>query len=310
MKIKETLTTEQKIAILNGGTSGIFSYLILPSDVFYNERSTICLGYYFNNSAEKTISPSYKKIIKFVSENENVTPSADELIARIIRSKYLEKWTRIYNALADTTYNPLYEYEKSEHREAENSDKITYNTNISDYGTSTENSRENGSETVTLSEQDVTVYNTREETNGETGTREHRSRTADSQDSIFGFNSSNAVGSNSSSEIEDETITRIDSENTERSVTAKTGTDTLRKTTDETDASLKTNDISKQNSDLTTKTGNDTTDKIVDEDVTAHGRNTAGSEMLLKEIDFRSAQIFYDIIYKDIDSITTLQIYI
>lgn len=310
MKIKETLTTAQKITILNGGVSGLFTSLFRDGDSCYAERAKMCCGYYFTNSSNKTISPSYEEIIKMVDDNPSIAHTADEIMGNIIRNKYIEKWDRIYTALIGTSYNPLYGYDKETHKDGDNQDKTTYATTEAIIGVD----RESGAHTETISRtgnnSDVTTYDTNQETAGETGSKEVRERSSDGQNDIFGFNSVSPVGSDTNAETLTETIIGLDTDNTTHNEVTKTGTETIDKTISENEGVTANDNSEKTRSDTHAKTGNDTLDKIIDEDTTEHGRDESGAELLTKEIDFRSAQIFYDIVYKDIDSIATLQIYI
>ena len=57
------------------------------------------------------------------------------------------------------------------------------------------------------------------------------------------------------------------------------------------------------------KTGNDNKNATENESITRNGRDVAGAELIEKELNLRNKEIFFNTIYKDIDSIATLQIY-
>lgn len=310
MTIKETLTTEQKITILNGGVGGLFTSLFREGDSCYTERAKMCCGYYFTNSSNKTISPSYEEVIQMVEDNPSIAHTADEIIGNIIRNKYIEKWDRIYTALIGTSYNPLYGYDKETHKDGDNQDKTTYNTTDAIIGVDRESREHTDTVYRTGNNSDTTTYDTNQETTGETGSKEVRERSSDGQNDIYGFNSVSPVGSDANAETVTETITGLDTDNTTHNEVTKTGTETVDKNISESDIGTANDNSEKTRSDSHAKSGSDTLDKTIDEDITEQGRNESGAELLTKEIDFRSAQIFYDIVYKDIDSIATLQIYI
>ena len=102
MKLLETLSNEEKISLLNGNVVGIFNNLILEGDSFYNKKYDLCLGYYFNRSGEKRISSMYEKILEI---KNNITEKPEDIIAKLIRNEFIEKWEITYNALYEQQYS-------------------------------------------------------------------------------------------------------------------------------------------------------------------------------------------------------------
>lgn len=246
MKLIETLTKTQIVDMLNGDRVGIFTSLFNQTDLFYNKTEMLCLGYYTERSGEKTISPTYEKLLSFVKENEDITETAEELLGKLIRGKFIDKWNRVYNALLQEQYNIL--------------DNSTY------------------IETIVGDNIDIKTFDTNNETNGNTSNKQTYTRESNSNDDIYGFNSSAGSPSNSSLDSETETTQGDSKDNTTHNINTKTGTETLNLTVNET----KTNT----------------------------GRNGSGADLIQKELKLRNEQLFFNILYKDIDSITTLQIYI
>lgn len=239
MKLIETLTSQQITQMVNGSVVGIFTNLFIQSDPFHSKANDMCINYYLNRSGQKTITPYFKVLI-------DTAEDADSIIARMIRSKFIEKWNRTYDVLLTQQYNPLDNYEFLENRKVD--DETT----------------DEGSSTV--------------EDNGKTGTRETTTTSRTISDDVYGFNSVNPVGDTKSTEDVSDTVIGLPDENT---------------------------NYNKRDEENNNK-------RIVDrtEDITKNGRDVTGAENLSKELNFRNMQNFFDIVFTDIDSIATLQIYI
>lgn len=246
MKLLETLTSQQQIELLNGSTVGIFVDLFNSQDPFFSSTYDICLGYYMYRSTNKTISPTYEKLIELKEENASIAETPENMLAKIIRSRYNDKWIRIYEALLNSQYDVLDGYSETEHKTGNNSEAITYDSSVQD--------------------------------DGNTGT--NITTTTNNEDSadVYGFNSTAPVGSDLTYGNGSETVLGSSDENTSHNTRVKSGTDS------------KTFDI------------NETMEK--------QGRNDPGSTMIERELNFRNRNLFFDILYKDIDSVTVLDIYI
>lgn len=246
MKLIETLTSEQKLQLLSGNVVGIFPSMVLSTDVFYDALYDMCLGYYMSRSGEKTISPAYTKIINLIKENQASSNTAEELIGKLVRGKFLDKWKRIYSALVSEEYNALNNYDFTSHREGNNTDTTEYDTAVVD--------------------------------DGKVGIKEVVSRTSNDINKVYGFNSTEPVGDTSFNEDGTQTTEGKADDNTTHNTSTKTGTDT--------------------------KTFG------LDETISKSGREGSGADLIEKEIKLRIRNTFFDIVYSDIDSIATLQIYI
>ena len=242
MKLLETLSNEEKISLLNGNVVGIFNNLILEGDSFYNKKYDLCLGYYFNRSGEKRISSMYEKILEI---KNNITEKPEDIIAKLIRNEFIEKWEIVYNALYKEQYSILDSNSYTETKVANNDEQITYNSKVED----------NGNEATNM------VTKTNNENSNDT----------------YGFNSSSPVGNDLSYGSDTETVIGDKDSNTTHN----------------------TRD----------KTGNDNKNATVNENTTRNGRDVTGAELIQKELNLRNKEIFFNTIYKDIDSIATLQIY-
>ena len=242
MKLLETLTMEMKTNLLNGNVVGIFNNLILEGDSFYNKKYELCLGYYFNRSGEKRISSMYEKILELQT---NTTETPENIIAKLIRGKFIEKWEKVYKALYNEQYSILDSNVYNETKDTSNNESITYNSKVED----------NGNEATNM----VT-----------------KSSNENSNDT-YGFNSNSPVGNELSYGNDTETVIGDKDSNTTHNIRDKTG--------------------------------NDNKNTTINENISRNGRDVSAAELIEKELNLRNKEIFFDIVYKDIDSIATLQIY-
>lgn len=278
MKLRETLTKQQTIDLLSGNVVGIFPYMILSEDVFYGKLYELCLGYYTARSGEKTISMTYERFISLLNENTEINKSPEELLGSLIRGKFIDKWNRVYDALITSQYDALSNREFVVDRTGNNQNKDTHNTTKAKQGTNS----------------DITTYDTNVEDNGRTGTSETTTRNVQDANDVYGFNSSTRVSDTYSNETTSETIVGEADKNTSHNVQTKTGTENKQFGINESE----------------TNTGTDTTDITISEKLVKSGRDGSGAELITEELNLRNTQLFFDIIYSDIDSIATLQIYI
>lgn len=202
MKIIETLTNQQKIDMLSGEIVGFFPSMIINTDTFFEMLPELCLGYYTYRSGEKIVSPTYEKIKSIVESDENSNMTLDQVLGRLIRNKYLDKWNRVYRALVEEQYNPANDYESTRKRTGKNTDETLYDTTVED--------------------------------NGNTSTNETITRNISNSDEIYGFNSEVAVPTEDSSEISSETTEAEADKNTTHNKQVKSGTDTNTYNIDET----------------------------------------------------------------------------
>lgn len=277
MKLKDTITPQQTVDLFNGEVVGFFPYLVLSSDSFYKHLYELCLNYYTSRSAEKTISPVFDRIINLHKEG-NLSKSVEQIIGEMIRGKFIEKWERVYSVLVTEQYDALHNKDYTDTKEANNRDVDTYNSNKNRNGTNTD--------TVTF---DTTVVD-----DGKVGTKETTTRTSSDTNSIYGFNSIEPVGDSNSSEDITETVVGDANDNTTHNSRTRTGTETKDYTLGESEA----------------HTGTDTKDITIDETVKKVGRDVSAAELIEAELNLRNSTIFFDVVYKDIDSILTLKIYV
>ena len=279
MKLRETLTKGEIIKMFRGEVVGIFPSMILSNDKFYSKLYDLCFGYYMQRSGEKTISLTYERLLQLVSEKiYTTTETAESLIGKLIRGKFIEKWNRVYDVLISEQYNALQNQDFTEQKTGNNQNVDTYNSTKAKQGTNT----------------DTTTYDTNVEDNGKTGTSETTTRSVEDSNDVYGFNSSTPVGDTLSNETTSETIVGEADKNTSHNIQTKKGTESKQLGINESE----------------NHTGTDTTDISINENLNRSGRNVSGAELINKELNLRNTQLFFDIIYSDIDSIATLKIYI
>lgn len=276
MKIRETLTETDLTNLLTGSIVGIFPTMILQDDgAMYSKAWELCLDYYVVHSAHKTISPAFAYLIDNLSDVGS--NSANALMGKMVRGKFIDKWKSIYKSLITDSYDPLKNYEYTEKKDG---------TNVEDSsGTKGSIKSGNNKDTIKYGSIDDTVTN-----EGISRTTQTNDNT---NDGIFGFNSESAVGDSTSNTISTETVIGSVDSNVTKSNNKKSGEDIKNYNIQES-----TNDTTKDNSTYT-----------IDETFKKDGREGIAADMLDRELSFRQKNIFFDIVFRDIDSITTIQIY-
>lgn len=310
VKLKETLTTQQIIQLLNGRQLvGIFTSMIMPSDTFYSLAKELCSGYYLHRSGEKTISPTFEKIL-FYAEDEDVTQSAEYILGKLIRGKFIDKWNKIYNALIVEPYNVLADTEMSIKRTGNNTDTTNKNATNTKTGNNADAINYDTTRTVSGNNSDQNQYNSNLTDDETRSNKQTTIRNSNSNDSVYGFNSEFAVPTDENTDFVNETVEGKPSDNTRHNSQSKTGTDTRTISINESQKNNGTDTHSITINETENITGNDTTTKSINEDFSRSGRHASGAKLIDEEIELRNTKLFYDIIYADIDSIATLQIYI
>ena len=132
-------------------------------------------------------------------------------------------------------------------------------------------------ENINRDNTDTSTYDTTITNDSTRGSKVTRQYSDSDNDKIYGFNSTSAVDTDSSTSTSTETTTGLANDNTSNSEESKTGTDTKR--------------------------------HIADESKNKRGRNISASELIDAELDMRNRQIFFDIVYADIDSVVTIGVY-
>lgn len=277
MRLLETLTIQQKLTMIDGTPVGIFPTMILPDDDFYSMLPQMCVGYYLSHSSEKTISPTYENFIRLVTENTDMERNEDELMGSYIRAKFIDKWKRVYETLT-TEYSAIDNRDWSVTRTGNNQNVETYNSDKERIGINT----------------DEIEYGSTITNDGNVGSKETTTSSSNVANDVYGFNSSTPVGDNTSADTSTDTTERDYDSNKSHNVEARTGSDT------------KTYGINEDEK----HRGTDTTDITINESLTHTGRDGSAAEHITEELEMRKREIFFDIVFRDIDSVATLAIYI
>ena len=230
-----------------------------------------------NNTGDYLNVISFKGIDNVEFTYDNITVF-NVIMGSICSQKFTDKWNRLYDDLIDKVYDSLYNQDYIETKKGTNKNTDTHNTIKGKNGNNS----------------DTTTYDTNVTDDGKTGVNEVTKRGTINSNDVYGFNSTSPVGDTYSNEDFTETVEGDANKNTTHNTQIKTGTETKNFGISETE----------------TYTGTDTTDIDIDEEYTKKGRNITPSQLLMEEISFRDKQNFFDIIYRDIDSIATLDIYI
>ena len=306
MKIFDTLDERQKEVIFTSKETavGIFTYfpnnnIIKPDD--YNKMSR---EYYLSHSGEKETSPFYDKIIA----NNNELYKAQQFASQIIYGKFGKKWESIYS-LFNRSYDVLEEFKRSERESFQGKDSIS----------TTETTDKTGSKqmvgTDTTTTTNTTTIDSAKDTNNTTTTEEAVSTdktvttTSDDSNNVYGFNSVTAVGSDESNSTNTEHTTGEAANNKTTTSETLVGSEKYK----ETEALTGEEKFIKNDTDTITENEERSGSNVADKNHTllkeTSGHNIPIVDMFDKEISFRDRQVFYDIVYKDIDSVIALQIY-
>lgn len=241
MKLYETLTEADYESMFTGKAVALFKEIFTNADAYFSKVGRACADYYLNRSGNKTISPFYE----ILYERKSTTVNPENVIGKTIRSKFIDKWNRIYTMLDSTDYNALDEM------------------SIKESGIKTEEGittvETNGNESLKVASEIKTTNN------------------ATSDKGVYGFNSADIVGTDT---INNSGVTTVTGDkNKNESTSTRENTNTANTSSNESNSYTKT------------------------------GRNTSGSDLLRKELEFRNDNLFFNIVFADIDSVAVQNIY-
>lgn len=272
--------------------NGIFTFLN-SLDVPWKEKNIskqLNLQYHGNISGKKETSPLVDSLIV---EN-NLTDNSKTMLAMSIFSIYSNKWIRLYNILS-LEYEPIENYNMIETEKTtstnENTDTITTNTTNSNNVTETNTGNNTSNDTEnTTGKNTITDSRTIAENNNVTN-----------NNSLYGFNSVSGVNSDSQNGTE-----------TRNSTDENTHNDDLKGTrTNEHSENINTSKVTSQKNDIKdTKDGTHTENGSQDRTLSRHGNIgvTTSQQMLNSEIELWQWN-FFSGVFKDIDTILTIQTY-
>lgn len=169
------------------GTEGVFEGFDDKGIITNTEG--VALEYYYSHSGAKYVSPLYTRIYE-VTEDHTETSGA---VAEILLQRYSDKWLKVKEALLNSNYSPLIDYEHTEERSHTTDRSVTYGSNVAQTGSSSN--------------------------------KETTEQTLETESALYGFNSSLPVNDSSSNSTQNRTSEGIMADNQSESSTAKTGTD-------------------------------------------------------------------------------------
>lgn len=297
VKVIDSISDDMKVELVDSGKCVSYFFLFLQEneelDFLRSYAHGLEIEYYLSRATNKTLSPIYQRYADIFLKNylEYITEEDVEdiiyhaygrtdgtIVKYILVPRFAKKWTDVYNLLYSQEYSPLDSYSETEKRSADDTDTKTYDITDGKTGENT----------------DVLTLNTQTDENGKVGTSETTTRSVESDNNVYGFNSSSPVGDTTSTDTVSESVVGEADNNTRESTRLRTGTESK---------AIGINETLK-------KTGTETTKYGKDETVTRSGRREAGSDLLNKELSFRSKQILMDIILDDIISVTTSPLYL
>lgn len=118
--------------------NGIFHAIQAIGKCPWIDGETLDIEYYLQRSGEKWISPL-------------MAAASLDVVAKIILSKFSDKWNRLYDAFITTTYNPIENYSMTESEKTRSKIKVTSTGKAGTYGFNSESAvptGESNSETV------------------------------------------------------------------------------------------------------------------------------------------------------------------
>lgn len=288
---------------------GIFTALktIAPWETTVNEaRLNDMYGLSRQNKILSPLAYSIYFEVTYPVNHKLDTPTTT--IAEMAMAEFGEKWSRLW-AARQLVYNPIENYNMTESGEDSNvksgSISRTDTGTVTDTHTGTDTLTKSGEETHSKGGSEVHTF-----AGKETTTNTVTSNTTGTNNGVYGFNSATAVPSDTS------TGTQTGLSDSELEFTNRTNTDSFNNRVD-TDSFTDREDT--QTKDLTDtetrnlsggETYNDVTDET-DHSLTRSGNIgvTTTQQMLEQELNIWDVFDFFQIVFKDIDSILLLDIY-
>lgn len=245
---------------------------------------------YSVHSSNKTISPLVERLMV----DGKLSDEAKQTIATTLSIMFKENWTYLWKALyAD--YNPIYNYGMTE---SESSNETGNETTTNDKSITTESEGWVSKETNDKSDNTTTDNNssTTEDLN-----TVNSSMTSETDNSVYGYNSENAVNDNKSITKSTEATT-----NKDNSTVTNNGSTVTNYGAESSEDTNTTDNSKSTEADKGTKDSTSNTTRVL----TREGNIgvTTSQQMIESELKLRNTK-YWDLVFKDIDSLLTLSIY-
>lgn len=243
------------------------------------DGSIIDMDYHGNKSGCKLVSPLVSKLLV----NDELPSERQSQLATLIWKKYGVAWKKAWDAI-NSEYDPLNNYKI---KKTEKEDKTftidgtkTIDKSISDTGTI---KTDNTGDIITENNENL-VHNG---TNNSVG---------NTNNSIFGFNSDNASNADKSTSNQDNTINSTDVNQINSKVTDGR-------------SELVTKNLSTKDDSTMTDETSHTTDGTLVTDIDGNTGTKTPQEMLDNELKLRFDWSIFDLIYKNVDDVLTINIF-
>lgn len=246
----------------------------------WSTNSAVLDKAYYMHSAQRAVVPMLRLI---GNEDGSLSDTSRVTVASIVRSMFLDRWTRVYNDY-QSEYQPINNYDMTETE--------TIDTDTTDTGTIGNQATHTGTNTTV---QDNERHDTGTDTIDTDMTTAQSGTSSDAQN-VYGFNSSTAVGDSTSSGTDSMNSTS-DSQQVDTRNLVMTEDNTTTETRNLADNSTATRNLSgtADTSRTLTRRGNIGV--------------TTTQRMLTEDIDLWLRDYFFNIVFRDIDSILTLTTY-
>lgn len=270
------------------------------------------MEYHGNISGDKFISPLVRKM----KSGDTLTTAEMKTLAGVIYHMYIDNWRREWDTL-NMLYDPIENYSMVEKMSNDITTDAygrthTRTDNTTHTKTGTETDTKNLTDRNTPNVTEITTPNLTKTTTPNLTETTTPNVTDTSNSSVYAFNSSSPSPTGTSS-------------------TSQTGTNTVTNTGSTTDTETGSNTVTRSGTDTTTHTGSDTlthntsdrnTGTVTDADTgtDTHTRNyhltrsgnigvTTSQQMIQSERDLYMWNIFYRVVFPDIDRVMTLSVY-
>lgn len=259
------------------------------------------VGYITNRSGSKLVSPLIEQFLMSSGTLSESDP-AREIIARVILTKYLNNWTKLWDTYV-TTYDPVENYDISISRTLATQE--AKNETASDTHTGTDTLQHGKTQSTTGTVSDLGSHTSDDTTTNNLTETVNHGKTQARSDSVYGFNSDHAFPSEESDITDGGTTT-----------TGKTGTVDYDST--ETDSNTRTHNLSvaDSGSDVTTKNLTDSHTSGINssgseaETVRKHGNiGTSTYQRMIKEERALWIWNYFEQVYADMDKELVLQVH-
>ena len=290
--------------IPNWMSNGIFSKLNNLDVPWKNDVSARVLDmkYHGNNSGMKKISP----LLEALSNNEIISDANLTELSTILFEIYGLPWTKLY-ATMSLEYNPIENYSMVETEEVDGTNTGTVETDNNVVYGKRSDVNETSADTGTVSDNTSLSKNTKETTTNNLSNTDVGTDTKVSQDSVYGFDSVDAVNTD---KTQDNLTTNVTHQQTGTVEVANSGTDT--------NTSTRTDDLHHTKSYTDTASGSDTASETRTDDLANHTERTltrsgnigvTTSQQMIESERQLWLWKYFDVVFKDVDSLLTIAIY-